>query len=316
VVCRTDDVLGPEVRDKTKVLPNGLDRLFFFWQKRAMKQLIRLTILLCSCAALALTVVAGPEPLPSGKEMKQVAPAPPPECDFNWTGFYIGGNVGYAWGNADTDIDPLPDVPTFLFLEPTTLNPDPSGFIGGGQIGYNWQWNKWLVLGVEADFQGSDMEGDDTVSPVISPTGLPSPIVTDSFLKAHERMQWFGTVRGRVGFVPWCRLLIYGTGGFAYGNVDYSGEAFFVDTSAPAPGIETHTSSRVETNTGWTAGGGIEYAIGHHWTVRAEYLYYDLGDQSDSVIETLNGHLNPPFGIHYRWETSGNIVRGGFNFKF
>ncbi len=74
-----------------------------------MKQLIRLTILFCTCAALALTVVAGPEPLPSGKEMKQVAPAPP-ECDYTWTGFYIGGNAGYGWGNGDTHFHPLPDA--------------------------------------------------------------------------------------------------------------------------------------------------------------------------------------------------------------
>ena len=106
-----------------------------------MKQLIRLTILFCTCAALALTVVAGPEPLSSGKEMKQVAPAPP-ECDYTWTGFYFGGNGGYGWGNGDTHFRPLPDAATFFDLEPTTLSPDPSGFIGGGQIGYNWQWNK------------------------------------------------------------------------------------------------------------------------------------------------------------------------------
>src|SRR3984893_11620589 len=139
-----------------------LDRLAILDETEAMKQLIRLTILFCACAALALTAVAGPESLPSGKEMKQVAPAPPPECDFTWTGFYAGFNGGYGWGNGDTHFHPLPDPATFLDLEPPSLSPDPSGFIGGGQIGFNWQWNKWLVLGVETDFQGSDMEGSDT----------------------------------------------------------------------------------------------------------------------------------------------------------
>jgi len=292
-----------------------LDRLAFFGEAEAMKQLIRLTILFCTCAALALTVVAGPEPLPSGKEMKQVAPAPP-ECDYTWTGFYFGGNAGYGWGDGETRFEPLPDAATFLFLEPQSHDADPNGFIGGGQIGYNWQWNKWLVLGAEADFQGTDIEGDKTISPVISPSGAPSPLVTDSFLRTHERMQWFGTARGRIGFVPWCRLLIYGTGGLAYGNVDFSGDSLFVDTTAPPPGVEVHPVSKVETKTGWTAGGGIEYAIGHHWTVKAEYLYYDLGDETATITELLNGAPNPPFGIHYRWEMQGNIVRGGFNFKF
>src|SRR5256885_16770183 len=110
-----------------------------------MKQLIRLTILFCTCAALALTVVAGPEPLSSGKEMEQVAPAPP-ECDYTWTGFYIGGNAGYGWGDGDTQFHPLPDAATFFYLKPITLRPDPSRFIGGGQSCSNWGWDKWLGL--------------------------------------------------------------------------------------------------------------------------------------------------------------------------
>ena len=161
----------------------------------------------------------------SGKESKAVAPAPAPECDFNWTGFYIGGNAGYALGNADTDLDPLPDAATFFGLEPTTLHPDPPGFIGGGQIGYNWQWNKWLVLGGEADFQGTDIEGHDRLFNFRDITGTTNG--PDSFIFAHERMQWFGTARGRIGFAPFCRLLIYGTGGLAYGNIDYSANTSF-----------------------------------------------------------------------------------------
>src|SRR5437879_3669701 len=122
-----------------------------------MKQLIRLTILFCTCAALALTVVAGPEPLSSGKEMKQVAPAPP-ECDYTWTGFYIGGNAGYGWGNGDTHFHQLPGAATFFDLKPITLSPDPSGFIGGGQLGYHCQWNKCLLLRVGAGFQRSEID--------------------------------------------------------------------------------------------------------------------------------------------------------------
>src|SRR5260370_15579118 len=118
------------------------------WERSVMKQLFRLTILFCACAALALTVVAGPEPLPSGKEMKQVAPAPPPEC--NWSGFYIGLNVGGQWGHSeDEDFDYNFGVPN-EFAGPKKWGYDESGVVGGGQVGYNFQWN-WLVLGVEAD---------------------------------------------------------------------------------------------------------------------------------------------------------------------
>src|SRR2546425_12781546 len=104
-----------------------------------MKQLVRLTILFCGCAALALTILAGPEPLPSGKEMKQVAPAPLPEC--NWTGFYVGLHVGGQFGHAeDVDIDSFGRA---VGPEPRPWGYDQSGVVAGGQIGYNFQRN-WL----------------------------------------------------------------------------------------------------------------------------------------------------------------------------
>ena len=244
----------------------------------------------------------------SGKESKAVAPAPPPECDFTWTGFYIGANAGYGWGNADTDFEPLPDAVTFVDLKPIRLEPDPDGFIGGGQIGYNWQWNKWLVLGAEADFQGSDMEGHDTLFNFPDNAGVGNG--PDTFLAAHERTQWFGTVRGRIGFVPMCRLMIYATGGLAYGNVDYSANTNFDN------GI-TYPVSFSKTKAGWTVGGGLEYALSNHWSVRAEYLYYDLGDENRTQNQLLGGvPEGPPFFVRYSFDTTANIVRGGLNFKF
>ena len=274
-----------------------------------MKQLIRLTILFCACSALALTVVAGPEPLPSGKEMKEVAPVP--ECDFNWTGFYVGYNDGDGWGNGDTHFDPLPDPQTFFNLDPTTLNPDPNGFLGGGQIGFNWQWNNWLVLGVETDFDGTDIEGHDKEGPIINVLGLPH-INPTSFLEAHERMQWFGTGRARIGFVPMCRVMIYAMGGLAYGNVDYSAQ-----TNFGKGGFSTYPVSFTETKLGWTAGCGIEYAISRHWSMKAEYLYYDLGDEDRTQGQLTRGvPQNSIFFVHYNFETSGNMVRSGLNFKF
>lgn len=271
-----------------------------------MKQLVRLMGVIFACGTVSLTAFGGTE-MYSGKE-KTVVPAPLPECDFSWTGFYFGGNAGYGWGHADTDFDPRPDAATFFFLEPTTLNPDPSGFIGGGQLGYNWQW-KWLVLGAETDFQGTDIEGDDKRFDFVDITGAGNG--PDSFLAAHERIQWLGTVRGRVGIAPICRLLIYGTGGLAYGNVDYSANTNFGN------GFATYPVDFSETKTGWTAGGGIEYALTHHWTVRAEYLHYDLGHESRTQNQLIGGvPQGPPFFVHYNFETSGEIVRGGFNFKF
>jgi outer membrane immunogenic protein len=272
-----------------------------------MKQLVHLMGVIFAGAALATTALAGTE-MYSGKESKTVAPAPVPECDFSWTGFYFGGNAGYSWGHADTDFEPLPDAATFFSLEPRSLSPDPDGFIGGGQVGYNYQLNKWFVLGAEADFQGTDIEGHEFTSPIIDTTGAPN--APGSFLFAHERVQWLGTVRGRIGIAPICRLLIYGTGGFAYGNVDYSANTNFNN------GI-TYPVNFTETNTGWTAGGGIEYALSNHWTVRAEYLHYDLGDEHRTQNQLIGGvPQGPPFFVRYNFDTSGEIVRAGFNFKF
>src|SRR5437588_9266601 len=116
-----------------------LDAFGFSEKREAMKQLLRLTILFCACAGLTLMVSAGPEAVSSGKEMKQVAPAPLPEC--NWTGFYIGLNVGGQFGHAEnTDVD---GYNSFSTLD-TTGKPwgySQSGVVAGGQVGYNHQWN-------------------------------------------------------------------------------------------------------------------------------------------------------------------------------
>jgi outer membrane immunogenic protein len=283
-----------------------------------MKQLLRLIGVFFVCSAVGTAAFAGTETY-SGKEMKQVAPAPP-ACDFNWTGFYAGFNAGYGWGSADTHFHPLPDAVSFNDLEPIRLGSvDPSGFIGGGQIGYNFQWN-WLVLGAEGDFQGADMEGSQRSSPIIDITGAPAsggspPIGPDSFLFAHERTQWFGTARGRIGFAPLCRLMIYGTGGLAVGNVDYSANTNYDN------GV-TYPVSFTKTKVGWTVGGGLEYALSHHWSLKAEYLYYDLGDESRTQVQLFNGvpqtspTVPPVFHVRYNFETTANIVRGGLNFKF
>ena len=273
-----------------------------------MKSLTRLVIGFSACIALVLTAVAGPDALPQrDSKDKEVMAAPAPSCDYSWTGFYIGINGGYGWGSADTDFVPLPDATSFFALEPTTLNPDPAGFIGGGQLGYNFQWN-WLVLGAETDFQGSDMEGSETSSPIINIVGTGGR--PNSFLAAHERTQWFGTARARIGFAPFCRTMVYATGGLAYGNVDYSANTNFGN------GI-TYPVAFSQTKAGWTVGGGLEYALSHHWSLKAEYLYYDLGDESRTQDQLRSGvPVGSGFQVRYNFETTAHIVRGGLNFRF
>lgn len=252
-----------------------------------MKQIIRLTILFCTCAALALTVVAGPEPLPSGKEMKQVAPAPPPEC--NWTGFYIGLNVGGQFGHSeDKDLD------DYNALD-KPWGYDESGVVAGGQVGYNYQWN-WLVLGIEGEggFMNLDGRGVEPGSP-------------GGDTRGESDSDFFTTIRGRLGFA-FGHWLFYGTGGGI--GVNYETRVIDDCNTGPCGGglIDAH---KTEFDWGWTGGGGIEYMLNCHWTARFEYLRYQLDRQDFSA---QNNFLNGPFGFNAN--TEGNIIRAALNYKF
>ncbi len=260
-----------------------------------MKQLIRLTILSCTCAALALTVVAGPEPLSSGKEMKQVAPAPPPEC--NWTGFYIGLNVGGQWGHSE-DID----EDGYFAPPPNQWGYDESGVIAGGQIGYNFQWN-WLVLGVEGDLGYMNLDGDGVAKFNRSFEG--------SDTRGKTSSDFYTTIRGRLGFA-FGHWLFYGTGG----GIGVNLETRVIDNcDTGACGDDRINAGRTDFDWGWTGGGGIEYMFGCHWTIRTEYLRYKLDDQNFSGGATFFGEPDGRFRFKAPG-TDGNIVRAALNYKF
>lgn len=232
--------------------------------------------------------------------------------DYTFRGFYVGANVGGAWGNGDTHFTPLPDVPTFFDLAPTTLSPDPTGFMGGGQAGYNWVADNNFMFGLETDFQGANLDGTQTVTPITDSTGAPEPAGT--FLMAHHETNWLGTLRARAGYVAGERWLLYGTGGLAYGHVKW---AATTDYSAVCVGCLTYPAAFDDNKVGWTGGGGIEFLMGHHWTIGGEYLYYDLGDDkfvADSV--PANAGCGGTCQVQYDVNSSGNIFRGKLNFKF
>lgn len=268
-----------------------------------MKQLIRIGVVVSSFGALALTAFAGSETY-SGKEMKQVAPAPPPECDYTWTGFYVGAHVGYGWGNADTAFNPLPNAVSFTDLAVQSLRPEPDGVIAGGQLGYNYQFWHCLVLGAEADFSWNDMSDTVRRSPFDNHAGAPF----NGTLTAHQDYDWFGTGRLKLGFSPFCRVLLYGTGGLAYGDVHYRANSDFTPQ-----GTIQYPTSFSETKVGWTAGAGAEYAITHRWSIKVEYLYFDLGDEN-RVANPVPVH--PPFQVRYDFRTQGQTVNAGLNFHF
>src|SRR5712675_1571395 len=133
------------------------------------------------------------------------------EPGFNWSGFYVGGNVGYSWGSSGNS-EAISRLNTGLVLFNATSRNDVNGVIGGGQIGYNWQSSNWL-FGLEADIQGSGERGSSsTVCVACADDG------TDITSTLKQKLDWFGTLRGRAGILVTPTVLLYGTGGLAYGD--------------------------------------------------------------------------------------------------
>jgi len=257
--------------------------------------------LIATVVTIALTLMASAADLPR----KAPVYTPPPPQMFSWTGFYVGGNAG--WGSLRDNGETFCVNPFGVLNGPgcsaQTATGDQirgDGFIGGAQAGYNWQLNNW-VLGVEADIQGADVKG--TVAAPITLVG-PVPIVA-AIENANEKLEWFGTVRGRLG-VAFDRVLIYGTGGLAYGHVKVDQNSVPV----PGPGPFLFPSSASATKTGWTAGGGIEWAFADKWSTKIEGLYYDLG----SIVSA--GSAANGFSVGKNFDVRGGIARFGLNYRF
>jgi outer membrane immunogenic protein len=225
---------------------------------------------------------------------------------YDWTGLYAGGNLGYGLVYGGVGFAPLPDAATFANLAPVTLSTNPTdGLSGGVQIGFNAQSGGW-ISGLEADFQKGPAGGS-TQAPIIQNDGTPFP--GSGFLQAGEKTNWFATLRLRSGFSPIYRLWVYGTGGVAYGSVNYSATTDFRTT-----GNNYYPVSYDKTKLGWTAGVGAEWVIDWKWSVKLEDLYYDLGDEN--AVANASPSPEPPFQVGYHWKTQANIVRVGVNYKF
>ena len=250
-----------------------------------------------------LAVAALPAAIPPAAPAASPAPA---SNGYHWTGVYVGAHIGAGWGNADTNVDPRPDAATFINLQPSKLHPDPSGIIGGGQIGANWQ-HSIFVLGAEFDISGSGMDGRQTVTPIIQNDGTPFP-GAGNHITSHQDTTWLASFRPRVGVTLGTRFLAYGTAGVAFGHVNYSADTDFRPT-----GTEHYPVNIDDTKTGWIAGGGVEVGLHKHWSVRGEYLYYDLGDKQVTVDPAIP---LPPFQVHYKWQTSASTFNFGVNFRF
>lgn len=237
-------------------------------------------------SGVAFTALALGPALAADLPRKAPVYAPPPPPPFSWTGFYVGGSVGVIGQDVQgTDIgDGTGDG--LFFTAGDTYSNSSIGVIGGGNIGYNWQFaNNW-VFGIEADISGTSVNRENAFDCCIAST-------------ISSKLNALGTVRGRIGYA-FDRALLYFTGGWAYGHVE--------DRASFDQSVE-YTGTSDKWRSGWTVGGGLEYAIQPHWTVRAEALYVDLGT---SEITTPGFSSSCRFGFKHHYA----IGRLGLNYKF
>lgn len=233
---------------------------------------------------------------------------------YSWTGFYVGGNAGYSWGNVDTNLNDRGLANGFGLATgftnklpgsfPESLRPE--GFTGGAQAGYNWQVNPNWLLGIEADLQGSAEK--DHARRQFS-YGCDVEGLTCNLTQTRDaRIDWFGTARGRIGWLSTPTNLLYLTGGLAYGRVSASGTV--TDDIRNTGASFTFGDARLKA--GFAVGGGFEAAFANstHWTLKLEYLYVNLGSIGGSGIEPISGSV-------YNWDAKfvDHIIRVGINYR-
>lgn len=264
--------------------------------------------ILLSTAFVAVAVPALAADLPS-RTTAPAAPYTPPAPVFTWTGFYLGLNAGYNWGNNDLTLYANPIYGGYF---PGSIKTDSDGFTGGIQAGYNWQMNQF-VLGIEGDWvwldSGKRATGTSTFTDFPNGFGGTTPATVTSTGKIGA--DWLATLRGRVGYAM-DRWMVYGTGGLAWANVKSSSSlsATLVNAGGGLATVQLWEGKNDDTRFGWTIGAGVEYAITNNFTTKLEYLYYDLGSKNYAVI----GGTLPAASA--RAKMDGNIVRAGLNYKF
>jgi outer membrane immunogenic protein len=247
-----------------------------------------------------ISFAAGPAMAADMRTKAPIYKAPPPPPVYSWSGIYIGLNAGGAWAKSDflwsSQMASVAVNNQINAIAPTTFRP--SGFTGGGQIGFNYQAGP-IVWGGEADLEYTGLSANRSVTYLGVLNGLPNTI------NQSVESKWLATLRGRLGIAngPW---LAYATGGLAISRVSYNDFEIFSNNG------QIFTASSSATKAGWTAGGGIEWAFAPSWSVKAEYLYVDLGN----VTYTSIGSINPANSIRHEHRFTENIARVGVNYKF
>jgi outer membrane immunogenic protein len=246
----------------------------------------------------------------------------------NWSGFYVGGNIGGSLaGISSQDAMSIRGVPPAAMplatpIQTLTDTHFAAGVLGGGQIGWNWQVSPYLVLGIEADWQWTSQRGDATTYAEIARSGIKQ---VPNTLDDAQKIPWLGTARARVGWAQnsW---LWYATGGVAWSKINSTltigtepGTA--ADSNIPGGAAAASYST---TKTGWTVGGGVEtrlgwLSLGGNWSAKLEYLYVDLGSVTGSLVAPYNSTAGCPACADVLTSSNSiheHIIRVGLNYKF
>jgi outer membrane immunogenic protein len=202
------------------------------------------------------------------------APPLPAAPMWTWTGLYIGGHIGGGWASETATV-----LPTGV-----GVGTDPGGFLGGAQIGYNWQINPTWVIGIEGDWSWTGASS----TTAFTAAGIPGTVNSD-----HN---WYSTLAGRLGYTSGGPWMVYAKGGGAWMNADYT---------ATLGGV---TSAVSNTRSGWMVGAGLEWMFTPNWTAKVEYNYMDFGTNTYTFLL--------PAGTAVNFDTQVNVVKAGVNYKF
>jgi outer membrane immunogenic protein len=265
--------------------------------------------------------------------------APPRAATMSWTGFYLGGQIGGGWASRDVTYsgnDPVSNelVNGLLFFpgdQPLVPNSfRTSGVVGGVEAGYNWQVGRQWLWGVEADFSASGMRGEGSSTSFLQTTapGFPQTV------SEQQAIDWYGTVRARLGWLPTDTLLLFATGGFAYGQTRDSATYAI---GGPAVGIAARTTagfsfsctvggftcfsgSSSAVKAGWTLGGGGEWMFAPSWSAKLEYQYVNLGNDAVTLTALATSAAFPgrtPSSFNANLGRNDfHVARFGVNYHF
>src|SRR5215831_3402205 len=224
-------------------------------------------------AAVLLSLSAVSDAADAVRGPAYIPPPPPVPLFYNWTGFYAGGHLGVGWDDGN------------------------SGFLGGGQVGFNYQINPQWVLGIEADIAGTTIKDSVNASFVFSSAGFPPTFATTG---ASVSVDWVSTLAARFGYT-FDRWLVYGKAGAAWAHSSAN-----INSSVVIPGVGGIGGGGTidQTVSGWVLGVGTEYALGGNWTAKVEYNMMDFGNNNPFADNTFHVFKT---GINYRFGGFGGI---------